>query len=122
MTERHEPGPFENTSREIFAIRLRIIARSADTYAYQVDPISGTVTNKTIHWLSEQVRKVLFANKRLVDSTFEMRPTFTITDLNVLWSNQSGQYSARDINIEYTQLEGYTGMQNNQASLDPTAF
>jgi hypothetical protein len=118
INERHEQGPFADTAREIFAIRLRIAARSKDTYAYQVDAIEGTKHNRDVFTLSDKIRDVLYQNKRLVTNTFELRPKFNCTILNVLWTEQSGQFSARDIQIEYTRLELYTGMQNDQSSLD----
>lgn len=117
--ERHEQGPFANTSREYYSIRLRIVARSSETYAYMVDPLSGTTTNKTVFELTDIIRDILYENKRLVSSTFEMTPQFNVTDLAVIWGGSSGQYSARDINIEYTNLELYTGMANTQDHLEP---
>lgn len=121
-TERHEQGPFTNTAREIYVLRLRLIARSVDVNAYQVVPVAGVSSVTNIFSLSNRVRDILYQNKRLNAGVFEMRPRFDCVDLNVLWSEKSGQYSARDIYIEYTKLELYDGMQNEQSSLTIPSF
>jgi len=117
MGDRHEQGPFSNTAREVYQIKLRIVARSVDSYAYQVEALTGTPTNFNVHILSEQIRKVLYDNKKLTNDTFEMKPLFTARDVEVMYTEESGAFSIRDIDLEYTRLEGYTGMQNDQDSL-----
>ena len=122
VSETHEPGPFGDTARQRLRITLRVVARSADPLAYQTNAVSGTPENTNVFNMTKEVRRVLYDNKKLTSNTFEMTPEFTVTDLKVLWNRQSGHFSARDISLEYTQLEYYTGMQNEQSSLDTAAL
>jgi hypothetical protein len=116
LGERHEPGAFSLTARMIYSVSLRIFARSADPLAYLVPPISGTNDNKTISAISDKVRKALYQDKHLGGEVFEMLPAFTITD-TALDAETAGTIPARDIRVDYSKLEGYTGMANDQESL-----
>lgn len=110
-TEDHPPGPFALTARQVYRITLMILARSVNIEAYQVPSNSGTPENPTIYAISRKIREILFANKHLIDSVFEMRSMFVVNQIQV------GNVSAQNITIEYAELERYTGMQNSQDSL-----
>ena len=110
----HVQGPFAETARESYAIRLRIVANSIDVHAY----VTGNMV-ANVHQLSSDIRDILYQNKKLTNTVFELNPKFEAVDINVLYQSKlDGHFSARDIFIEYTKLELYTGMQNEQNSLE----
>ena len=111
MGEDHTQGPFSNSARETFSLNLVLICRSSNTYAYEVDPLTGTTTNRNIYALTDILKGILYENKKLVSSTFEMTPKFQCID--VRGASQNGT-TVRTVMLEYTRLEKYTGMQNEQ--------
>lgn len=119
MNEQHETGPAADTAREIFGIRLRIIGKSVSEQAYQIKPLENTATVVDVNTISDKIKTVLYGNKRLTQDIFEMRPKFTCRFLSTLFNGQSGHFTAKDIFIEYTRLELYTGMQNDQDTIQP---
>lgn len=111
--DRPEQGPFIDVNRIVYAVEMLIIARSIDWQKWQSE--SGL---PNVHEMTRKIREVLFANKKLTSDTFEMRDLFEVQDLT--WDRpMGGKTASRQIRIEYTKLELYTGMVNNQPDLDP---
>jgi hypothetical protein len=115
--ETHEPGPMANTARQVLGVRMRLIMQSADQHSYMLDPITGTAYNITVLEMTDRVREFLYENKRPVDDIFEMRPLFRVDD--GMWMSDGVARVIREISLEYTKLEGWTGAANNQTSLSP---
>lgn len=114
-SERPQEGPFVSTQTIFYQINLLVVVYSAKLLAYRIVAIEGTPTNENVYAISKQIRKVLYQNKRLfvdgIENAFEMRQKFDGVE------SQDKLYSQRRISIEYTHLERYEGMVNDQASL-----
>lgn len=115
-SETHDPGQFANTARQKYRIDMIVCAESCSLTAYKVDQISGTADNMTIYNITDKIREILYQNKKLVSSTFEMEPEYSASPVRV---SGSGKYDYRQVTISYTRLEYYTGMQNDQSHLTP---
>lgn len=111
----HEQGPMAMTARWRNSIRIMGITQSVDPAAYQINPTAGpTPTVRNIHAIADLTRQRLYQQKKLTGtSTFEMEPAYDVTF--GMWQNLYPMFS---LNVIYTSLETYTGMQNDQESLD----
>jgi len=113
-------GPFANTNTYHYEVNFWIVARSADILAYIVPAIEGEPENKTIYVIARKLNEILYANKKLVASGTEK--TFEMIDRFDTAEQQVGNLSAMRVSVEYTVLKVYTGMQNEQSSLELSAF
>lgn len=107
-----EQGPFGNTNRIVYKIELLLLMYSVEYSETQ----TGT-TAENIHAISLKIRELLFANKQLTPNTLEMRDLMPWTDF--IWTEGGANISARNVELQYTELEYYTGMVNNQQTLNP---
>ena len=109
--EETEFGPVNNSSKVIMSIKMRLITRSADPNKYRIGD-----TDKNIYSLTQTIRDLLLYNKMLSGKVFGLRPRFSVKDIDILFGEQAGHFSARDIFIEYERLETWTGNHNIQHS------
>jgi len=113
IEERHEPGPMMSTARQIYQIGIHIVAQSVDPETYLTKQ-----TIKNVPILVKEVRDLLYQNKKITADTFELRPQFTVRYNHLLYRDiLNGHSTSCDIIVEYTELEAYTGMQNEQSTL-----
>ena len=117
--ESHVSGPFANTARQMYTLRLVLIAQDWMSGAYSVVPVSGTPTNVDFSIVQEKIRLYLDGQKRLLTDTFEFGRRFDVTYFNTLNTPDNGNLTRRDIAIEYFDLELDTGKANDQDSLNP---
>jgi hypothetical protein len=111
----HPQGPFTITAKGRYTIKVMGITQSTDPAAYQILPTAGeTPTVRTIHDIADLTQTRLYQQKKLTGtSTFEMEPVYDIS-----YGMWQGLYPMFSLNLVYTKLETYSGMQNDQASLD----
>jgi len=119
INEDERRGPFANTSRQAYNLRLRLVAQDWQTEAYTIEPVSGSPTNVNLSVVIKRIKLLLKERKKLLTDTFEFSQKFQVTYMNVLETPDNGNFTVRDILIEYTELELDTGMTNNQDSLNP---
>ena len=108
---------FAMTRKRIYTLKLELVARSQESNAYMVQPVSGTSYNLNIYALSEELREWLYKKKKLVTGIFSMEKDFECSDLNTL-STANGHFTNRNIFVNYTKMETYFGTENSQSNLE----
>ncbi len=111
----HPTGPFANTATQLVGVKLRIWASAYVLNASKLTPVIGSNTTKNIFDITEEVRRLLYANKQIAGA-LQMGDGFDYSDAEGV---ASGYMQIRDMYINYSFLEKYTGNANNQSTLDP---
>ncbi len=110
--ERMSNSKIANTTIIIHVIRIRLITLSLDRNKYRTKIVNN------VYRLTNELREIIFKDKKLNGLVFEFGNKWIVKDVNILHAKSTIRYTARDVFINYHTLEAYTGRRNNQKSVE----